>query len=97
MLAVKSRKLGSTSGSLIRFDFQEEPCDEKMRRINQRRGGYKRSTNNSHKKFICVAKKLLLQRLTETQRTRFESGFESFKNSRTYYFIILAHARLILS
>lgn len=40
-----------------------EPSDEKMRRIGERRGGYKRSTNNSHKKFICVAKRLLLRLL----------------------------------
>jgi hypothetical protein len=74
-----------------------EPSEEKMRRISERRCGYKRSTNNSHKKFICVAKRLLLRLLEEPQRQEFEESYDSFKNSRTYYFIVLAHAKLLLS
>jgi hypothetical protein len=67
-----------------------------MRRISERQGSYKRSTNNSHKKFICVAKRLLLRLLEDGEREEFENGFDEFKNSRTYYFIVLAHAKLLL-
>jgi hypothetical protein len=68
-----------------------------MRKINQRRGKYKRSTNNSHKKFINVAKKLFLQKLTPQDQTDFERRFRSHSNSRAYFFIILSNAKLKLS
>ncbi len=45
--------------------------EEKMRRINQRKEKYKRSTNNSHKKFICVARKLLFKLCTYRERELF--------------------------
>jgi hypothetical protein len=75
---------------------QGEPSEEKMRRITERRTSYKRSTNNSHKKFICVAKRLLARLLTAAEREAFEEGFQEYRNSRTYYFIILAHVKLLL-
>lgn len=76
---------------------KQEPSEEKMRRISERTTSYKRSTNNSHKKFICVAKRLLLKLLPEPSRKNFEDSFTEYKNSRTYFFIILAHAKLLLS
>lgn len=68
--------------------------EEKMRRINQRKEKYKRSTNNSHKKFICVARKLLYKLCTYRERELFEREFESYQNSRVYYFVILAHVKI---
>jgi hypothetical protein len=69
---------------------------EKMRRITERRTSYKRSTNNSHKKFICVARRLLGKLLGKAERAAFEEGFQEYRNSRTYYFIILVHVKLLL-
>jgi hypothetical protein len=60
----------------------------------EQRGKYKRSTNNSHKKFISVARKLLFKICSEKERSYFEKEFESYKNSRTFYFIILAHVKI---
>ena len=68
--------------------------DVKMQRINQRKEKYKRSTNNSHKKFICVARKLLYKLCTYRERELFEKEFESYQNSRVYYFIILSHVKI---
>lgn len=42
-----------------------------MIKINQQREKYKRSTNNSHKKFICVARKLLYKLSTTRERELF--------------------------
>jgi hypothetical protein len=47
---------------------KSEPSADKIRKINSRRGRYKRSTNNSHKKFICVARRLLVKLLSGRQR-----------------------------
>ena len=48
-------------GSLrLKFD----PSDEKIQKINEKSGKYKRSTNNSHKKYISVARRLLLRYLS---------------------------------
>ena len=68
--------------------------EEKIRRINQRKQKYKRSTNNSHKKFICVARKLLYKLCTYRERELFEKEFELYQNSRVYYFIILSHIKI---
>lgn len=70
---------------------------EKMRRINQRKEKYKRSTNNSHKKFICLARKLLFKLCTYRERELFEREFEAYQNSRVYYFVILAHVKIRMS
>ncbi len=73
-----------------------EPSPARIRRINDQKDSYKRSTNNSHKKFICLARRLLFKHCAGSERERFESQFEAHRNSRSYFFILLAHAKLRL-
>ncbi len=44
-----------------------------------------------------MARRLLLKYLKEPEINRFETVYESLKNSRTYYFIILAHVKFLLA
>ena len=55
--------------------LKNEPSDEKMRKIDEKRGKYKRSTNNSHKKYTGVAKRLMIKYLREQEISRFETVY----------------------
>jgi hypothetical protein len=54
---------------------------------------YLRIANNSHKKYISAAKRALLQLLSSAEVADFELKYDRFKTARSYFFIILAHAR----
>ena len=54
---------------------------------------YRRSTNNSHKKFISIARKLLLRSYPLPLRQRFDQVHRDHKNSRAFFFIVLAHVK----
>jgi len=66
-------------------------------KINKRGNRYQRSSNNSHKKFICIAQKVLLKLLKKEQKLNFIKDFSTLKNIRAFYFIILAHVKFLLS
>jgi len=68
-----------------------------MKKIDEKTSQYKRSTNNSHKKYISVARRLLLKQLPDRDGYEFDANYESLKNSRTFYFIVLCHVKHLLS
>jgi hypothetical protein len=67
-----------------------------MEAINSKKGKYKRSTNNCHKKYIGILKNLLFLKLSPHKKDHILSQFSQYKNSRVYYFIILAHLKWLL-
>jgi hypothetical protein len=65
--------------------------------INRKKGKYKRSTNNCHKKYIGILKNLLFLKLPAGRKERILAHYSQYKNSRVYYFIILAQLKWTVS
>jgi len=70
---------------------------EKMEVINKKKGKYKRSTNNCHKKYIGIVKNLVCLKLNNDAKERMLERFFGFRNSRVYYFIILSYLKWYLT
>lgn len=68
-----------------------------MKVINDKMGSYKRSTNNCHKKYIGILKNLLFLKLDNKIKEYILSEFNQYKNSRVYFFIILAYVKWYLN
>lgn len=62
---------------------------KKMQAIDKKQEGYKRSTNNCHKKYISILKNLLFLKLNNHHKDQILSTFHQYRNSRVYYFINL--------
>ena len=65
--------------------------------INKKKGKYKRSTNNCHKKYIGIAKNLVCLKLDGDVKDAMLQRFFQYRNSRVYYFIILSYLKWYLS
>lgn len=70
---------------------------EKMEVINRKKGKYKRSTNNCHKKYIGIVKNLVCLKMDVSVKEGMLSRFFQYRNSRVYYFIILNYLKWHLS
>ena len=70
---------------------------EKMETINKKKGKYKRSTNNCHKKYIGIIKNLVCLKLNNEVKDSMLERFFPYRNSRVYYFIILSYLKWYLS
>lgn len=70
---------------------------EKMEAINRKKGKYKRSTNNCHKKYIGIIKNLVCLKLSAEAKDDMLGRFFQYRNSRVYYFIILCFLKWYLS
>jgi hypothetical protein len=70
---------------------------EKMEAINKKKGKYKRSTNNCHKKYIGIVKNLVCLKLSTDVKEVMLDRFFHFRNSRVYYFIMLSYLKWYLS
>lgn len=70
---------------------------EKMEMINRKKGKYKRSTNNCHKKYIGIVKNLVCLKLKSDVKDDMLVRFFQYRNSRVYYFIILSFLKWHLS
>jgi hypothetical protein len=70
---------------------------EKMEVINKKKGKYKRSTNNCHKKYIGIAKNLVCLKMEVGIKEAMVTRFFQYRNSRVYYFIILSFLKWHLS
>ena len=66
---------------------------EKMEAINKKKGKYKRSTNNCHKKYIGIVKNLVCLKLNNDVKESMLERFFPYRNSRVYYFIILSYLK----
>jgi len=55
-----------------------------------------RIANNSHKKYISAARRALLKLLSHPEAVEFDHKYDKFKTARSYFFIILAHAKWTL-
>jgi len=69
---------------------------EKMESINKKKGKYKRSTNNCHKKYIGIVKNLVCLKLCNEVKEVMLDRFFAYRNSRVYYFIILSYLKWYL-
>jgi hypothetical protein len=68
-----------------------------MEAINKKKGKYKRSTNNCHKKYIGILKNLLFSKLETPIKEQILREYNQYRNSRVYYFIILTFVKWCLS
>ena len=57
-----------------------------MEIINSKKGKYKRSTNNCHKKYIGIVKNLVCLKLHGDVKDRMLERFFGYRNSRVYYY-----------
>ena len=68
-----------------------------MESINKKKGKYKRSTNNCHKKYIGIVKNLVCLKLVNEVKEVMLDRYFAYRNSRVYYFIILSYLKWYLS
>ena len=68
-----------------------------MEVINKKKGKYKRSTNNCHKKYIGIVKNLVCLKLNNDVKEVMLERFFPLRNSRVYYFIMLSYLKWYLT
>jgi hypothetical protein len=79
----------------ISVESESENAKTSMKTTREQK--FKRSTNNSHKKFISVARRWMFKNNRSELKGAFECKFHSLKSTRTYFFIILAFIKSAMS
>jgi hypothetical protein len=96
-MGLEARQAESYNQRQMKQLVDEMRFKEKMETINKKKGKYKRSTNNCHKKYIGIVKNLVCLKINNEVKEQMLERFFSYRNSRVYYFIILSFLKWHLS